>query len=145
MGNKEHRVPSLLLRKSLIILSCMAPRTRIANDILYIAILAALPIAPRRFLGWTQLECLAYLAHLLAQPQWNQRPFCLKHFGRLLQLPFLQQPLLQIPEGLVSFDEPTKSPVVPPPRGLTALKKCQLTRIQASILLKQKTHKHRSL
>src|SRR6267142_5391518 len=143
MGNKEHRVPSLLLRKSLIILSCMAPRTRIANDILYIAILAALPIAPRRFLGWTQLECLAYLAHLLAQPQWNQRPFCLKHFGRLLQLPFLQQPLLQIPAGLVSFDEPTKSLVAPLWRGLAALKFRRLNRMRAGILRK-KNRRHSS-
>src|SRR6267142_625967 len=123
----------------------MTPQTHIASDVLYAAILAALPVPPRQFLGWTRLERLPFLAHLLAQPQWKRHPYCLKHFERLLQLPFLRQPLLQIPEGLASFDKPTKSPVVPPLRGLAALKKCQLTRIKAGILMQRKTHKHRSL
>src|SRR6266850_8361707 len=111
----------------------MTPLVPIANDVLYSVILAALPVPPQQFLGWTHLEHLAFLTHLLAQPQWKRHPFCLKHFGQLLQLPFLQQPLLQIPEGLASFDEPMKSPVAPPPRGLTALRNHRLTRIQAGI------------
>src|SRR6267142_6911147 len=120
----------------------MTPQTHIASNVLYATILAALPVPPRQFLGWTRLERLPFLAHLLGQPQWKRHPFCLKHFGRLLQLPFLRQPFLQIPEGLVSFDEPMESPVVPLLRGLAALKKYQLTRIQAGILMRQKTRKH---
>jgi len=123
----------------------MAPPASITNNILYAVILAALPVPPKQFLGWTQLEHLPYLAHLLAQLQWKWHPFCLKHFGRLLQLPFLRQPLLQIPEGLASFDEPMKSPVAPPLRGLAALKHRRLSRIKAGILVQQKTRKHSSL
>src|SRR6267142_999105 len=123
----------------------MTPQRHIASDILYAAILAALPVPPRQFLGWTRLERLPFLAHLLGQPQWKWCPFCLKHFGQLLQLPFLRQPLLQIPEGLASFDEPMKSPVATLTRGLPALKKHWLTRIRAGILMRQKTRKHRSL
>src|SRR6266850_8516653 len=123
----------------------MAPQKHIASDVLYATILVALPVPPRQFLGWTRLERLPFLAHLLSQLQWKRRPFCLKHFRRLLQLPFLRRPLLQIPEGLASFDKPMKSPVAPLPRGLTALKYRQLTRIQAGILVQQKTCKHSSL
>jgi len=107
----------------------MAPLVQVANDVLYTTILAALPVPPRQFLGWTHLEHLAFLMHLLAQPQWKWHPFCLKHFRRLLQLPFLSLPLIQIPMGLESFNKPSVSPVAPPKRGLAALKFRRLNRM----------------
>jgi|SRR6266850_4837479 len=123
----------------------MTPLVPIANDVLYSVILAALPVPPQQFLGWTHLEHLAFLTHLLAQPQWKRHPFCLKHFGQLLQLPFLRPPLLQIPTGLSSFNKPIVSPVAPLWRGLTALKFHWLTRMQAGIYPQQKIRKHSSL
>ena len=65
----------------------MASYLHIANDVQWAAILCTLPVAPQTFLEWSRLECLSYLANLAQHRQWWLRPYMVKIFGWLLQLP----------------------------------------------------------
>ena len=70
----------------------MASHLHITNDIQWATILCALPVSPQTFLQWSQLERLSFLANLTQQPQWQVRPYMIKIFGHLLQLPQASQP-----------------------------------------------------
>ena len=65
----------------------MASHLRIANDVQWAAILCALLVSPQMFLQWSRLKHLAFLANLTQWPQWRVRPYMVKIFGHLLQLP----------------------------------------------------------
>src|ERR1700681_4446050 len=111
----------------------MAPLVQVANDILWAAILVALPVSPRQFLEWTRLERLAFLTGLLQQSEWRQRPYALKTFGRLLQIPHLTCPRLPLPDGLIPFWYPADIVSAPWRKGLTLLEHRRLIRRQAGI------------
>jgi hypothetical protein len=115
----------------------MAP-PQIANDVLFAAILVALPVSPRQFLEWTRLERLAFLTGLALQSEWRRRPFSLKTFGRLLQIPRLMQPRPPLPSGLISFWQPTTTISIPVRGKLTPLERRRLIRRQAGAFLRPK-------
>src|ERR1700730_12528144 len=120
----------------------MAPRVQVANDVLFAAILTALPVPPRQFLEWTRLERLAFLTGLALNSEWRRRPYCLKTFGRLLQVPHLMQPRPPQPGGLLTFWRPTTISYVPGRGALTPLERRRLVRRQAGTFLRPKTRKH---
>src|SRR6267142_4230470 len=109
----------------------MASYTHIANDIQWAAILCALPVSPQTFLEWNWLERLAFLANLAREPQWQLRPYVVKIFGRLLQLP--HPPQVTRPGELVPLWSPISCPQTLGKKKLMHLEHRRLVRGRASI------------
>src|SRR6266850_1908301 len=109
----------------------MASYLRIANDVQWAAILCTLPVPPQTFLEWNRLEQLTFLANLAREPQWQLRPYVMKIFGRLLQLPY--PPQVTQPGELVPLWSPISCPQMPGKKKLMYLEHRRLVRRQASI------------
>src|SRR6266850_5184115 len=109
----------------------MASYLCIANDVQWAAILCALPVPPQTFLKWNRLERLAFLTNLAREPQWRMRPYVVKIFGQLLQLPY--PPQVAQPGELVPLWSPISRPQTPGKKKLMHLEHCHLVRRRASI------------
>src|SRR6267142_5798318 len=109
----------------------MASYIHIANDVQWATILCTLPVSPQMFLKWNRLERLAFLANLAQQPQWQLRPYVVKIFGWLLQLPY--PPQMTRPRELVPLWSPISRPQTPGKKKLMHLEHRRLVRRRASI------------
>src|SRR6266850_7070699 len=108
----------------------MASYLHIANDVQWAAILCALLVPPQTFLEWNRLERLAFLANLAREPQWRMRPYVVKIFGWLLQLPY--PPQMTQPGELVPLWSPISHPQTLGKKKLMHLEHRRLIRRQAS-------------
>src|SRR6267142_2321916 len=112
----------------------MASYLRIANNVQWAAILCALLVPPQTFLEWNWLERLAFLTNLAREPQWRMRPYVVKIFGQLLQLPY--PPQMTQPGELVPLWSPISRPQIVGKKKLMHLEHRRLVRRQASISLR---------